>query len=217
MQSLAALDIEVSPPAVLAPLAFPLLTPAEEYTLIYEQHYHRMHALARSRVYNADTAADIVADVFLKFWEKWDEWEDRGVPRSHWLYTALYRRVVDYYRTTTREREVKPKDMSLAETRGSVMFSGESEEHSSSSLSDLRLDMLRVLSSLKPSTRMMVLIIAQGYSNEECGVMTGSTADAVKVRVFRARQLMRERFGMSTAKEHTAAKRQQKEMAVEIS
>jgi RNA polymerase sigma-70 factor (ECF subfamily) len=51
------------------------------------------------RVRDAELAADLAQQVFLKAWQAIPRYQDRGAPFSAWLYRMAHNQLVDYYRT----------------------------------------------------------------------------------------------------------------------
>lgn len=51
------------------------------------------------RVRDAELAADLAQQVFLKAWQAIPRYQDRGAPFSAWLYRMAHNQLVDHYRT----------------------------------------------------------------------------------------------------------------------
>lgn len=60
---------------------------AAAFEQLFHAYYPRLHAFVESYVRSADVAEDLVADVFVRIWERRAEWDLRGSLRAY-LYTA---------------------------------------------------------------------------------------------------------------------------------
>ncbi|HEX2080475.1 MAG TPA: RNA polymerase sigma-70 factor [Longimicrobium sp.] len=61
---------------------------AAAFETLFHRYYGRLHAFARTYVRAPEAAEDLVADVFVRVWERRTEWELRGGPRAY-LYGAV--------------------------------------------------------------------------------------------------------------------------------
>ncbi|HEX8271838.1 MAG TPA: RNA polymerase sigma-70 factor [Longimicrobiaceae bacterium] len=61
---------------------------AAAFEALFQRFFRRLHAFAESYVGDSETAEDLVADVFVRVWERRAEWQLRGGPRAY-LYGAV--------------------------------------------------------------------------------------------------------------------------------
>src|SRR4029077_8426510 len=56
-----------------------------KFSVLYEQHFHRVYAFVVRRVHDRDVAEDVTADVFHKALARLPQYEWRGAPFGAWL------------------------------------------------------------------------------------------------------------------------------------
>lgn len=72
---------------------------------LYDAYVDSIYRFIYLRVEDQQTAEDISANVFLKAWEKLEDYQMRGVPFRAWLFRIARNAVIDHYRT---RKEVAP-------------------------------------------------------------------------------------------------------------
>lgn len=72
---------------------------------LYDAYLDSIYRFVYLRVEDQQTAEDISANVFLKAWEKLEDYQMRGVPFRAWLFRIARNAVIDHYRT---RKEVAP-------------------------------------------------------------------------------------------------------------
>lgn len=72
---------------------------------LYDAYMDSIYRFIYLRVEDQQTAEDIAASVFLKAWEKLEDYQLRGVPFRAWLFRIARNAVIDHYRT---RKEVAP-------------------------------------------------------------------------------------------------------------
>lgn len=82
----------------------------DAFEVIYHQFFPAIYRYTAFRA-PSDIAEDLVADVFVKAWEKLHKYKpQRGVPFSAWLFRIARHTVIDAYRDREEYEEV-PEDM----------------------------------------------------------------------------------------------------------
>ena len=66
---------------------------------IYRDYHGKVSGYIRSKISLAQDAEDIVADVFLKVYEKLDSFDESKASLSTWIYTITRNTLTDYFRT----------------------------------------------------------------------------------------------------------------------
>ncbi len=128
---------------------------------------------------DSETARDIVQESFLRLWENRRD-VVTGKEKSY-LFTVAYRLLVDHARN--RERYIGSEPLGRMSERA--------REYD-----NLDRVLAEALDSLTEAQRNLVLLRDyEGYSYREIGGMTGLTEAQVKVYIFRARCLLKERIG----------------------
>jgi RNA polymerase sigma-70 factor (ECF subfamily) len=84
---------------------------AQAFSALYDHFFQQVYRYTAFRL-DREVAEDLVADIFLKVWEKLHTYEERaGVPFGAWLFRIARHEVIDAYRAR-RETEEVPEEMS---------------------------------------------------------------------------------------------------------
>jgi RNA polymerase sigma factor (sigma-70 family) len=144
---------------------------------LYEQHYRAVHAYAVRRTGEPDDAADAVADVFTTAWRRLD-----SVPAAPadllWLY-GVARRVL-----ATQHRSARRRSRLVARIESGYGRPPEAPEPD-----DRLLTALRRLPEREREALMLVLW--EDLSHAEAAQVLGCSANAVAIRVHRAKTRLR--------------------------
>lgn len=135
-------------------------------------------------------AEDLVQETFLRAWRAFDELREAATAKA-WLYTILRR---EHARLYERQRPDTSDDETLFDR----------QEDPAPGPEDFgQIDELRTLIMELPTKyrEPLVLQVIGGFSTEEIGAMTGQSANAVQVQVFRARQKLKEKLKNSSPRE----------------
>lgn len=118
---------------------------------------------------NHDLARQVVQDVFIKLFQKWDEVETGGATLRAWLFCVTHNQAVDLIRSEERRRARQLAYIEInhsSEDRGFRAF--EREER-------LAL-VLKVVRALSPSRQQVLLLrLQQGMDYKEISAVTGYT------------------------------------------
>lgn len=71
---------------------------------LYERHVDRIYAYIYHRVGNAHDAEDLTARTFHRALDRLDQYEDRGLPFSAWLFRIAHNLVANWHRDRHRRR-----------------------------------------------------------------------------------------------------------------
>jgi RNA polymerase sigma-70 factor, ECF subfamily len=141
--------------------------------------------LARDRA----VAEDVVQETLIRAWKSRDELKDPAATRP-WLLTIVRREHARLY-----ERKRLPTvDLDEAEVQGDPALATEGD----AGLDDLRRAILKLPDEYREPLVMQVL---GGLTTQEIGQQLGLTQAAVLTRLFRARNKLREIYGLTPAED----------------
>ena len=171
-------------PMARASTSAPVGRDADAFAALYEAHVERIHTHIRARVGDAGLAEDLTAQCFLRAWQAIDRYRPvDGRPFLAWLFTIANNLVVDYYRRSRRE---------LVGVKGDPRDNGAADPERCALTDDLRQELRRALSRLKPEHQLIVsLRLVDGLDYAEISAITGKTPGALRVTLCRALSVMR--------------------------
>lgn len=83
---------------------------------LFDEHQGSMRRIAYQVVQDSDVAKDVVQEVFIKLWEKWDDIE-RGASIKYYLHKAVMHTSINYLNSRKRLVSWSPEtERGLAET-----------------------------------------------------------------------------------------------------
>ncbi len=145
------------------------------YNQVVEACADRLYGFAYRLTRDAEAAADLVQDAFLKLWEYGEEVKEPAA----FLYAVLYRAFADAVRRGRLKRRYAA-DAGLSEPPGQGDRAVERMEWC-----DYMAEALAGLSDVQRAV--LLLRDYEGYNYAEIGEMTGLSESQVKVYLFRAR------------------------------
>jgi RNA polymerase sigma-70 factor (ECF subfamily) len=154
-------------------------------TLVHDTH-RSVYSLVYRIVGNADDAADVTQDVYLRVWRGMRTF--RGDANfSTWLYRVAANAALTYVKRRARGGvPVDPAEVPEVPTPDGA------EDRADAELLE------QALAKLSPQARAVVVLKdVYGWSCEEIGKQMGTTEGAVKVRLFRARQRLADELASS--------------------
>ncbi len=78
----------------------------ESYSKVYDHYFDQVYRYAALRV-PAEVAEDLVAEIFVKVWEKLHTFKERkNIPFGAWLFRIARNEIIDTYRTSKTWEEV---------------------------------------------------------------------------------------------------------------
>ena len=163
--------------------------------LLVEYLYPAVIRIVRSNVPRRGSEEDLAQDIFVKMFEKLDQFQGQ-VPLEHWV----SRIAVNHCLNAIRAQKVRPEwrmaDLSEdqaaaldAATTGDMQHPDPSCSIGASEIVDLLLDALR------PEDRLLIRMLEiEELSIAEIQERTGWSATYIRVRAFRARRKLNKRF-----------------------
>ena len=156
-----------------------------------DQHGTYLYRLAFSLVGNAADAEDVLQETFAGALRHLPDFEGRASVKT-WLSRILVRQAARCHRSRGRHGAASLEDPSGA-SQGSALSKPSAAPRGNPS--DMRMDILAVLEGLSPEYReVIVLREMQGMSYEEIADVLGVPCGTVESRLFRARQILKERL-----------------------
>ncbi len=161
----------------------------DSFGLLYERYVDRIFNYVYYRTGNLHDAEDLTARVFQRAMNHIQNYTDRGVPFSAWLYRIAHNLVANWHRDRSRKQEIPIDDLPVLPTRG---------DHPEKNLvrSQEQDALLRLIRRL-PSERQNLLILkfVENMSNAEIGKIMGRSEGAVKSLYHRTLLALRDQLG----------------------
>ena len=137
-----------------------------------------------------DTAEDILQDACLRAWSKFDKF-DQSKEFRPWWFRVIQRVLIDKLR-----REISPSRFVDVEVNNDISIldsiadtSNPCEEAMSMITSAKLLDQVKAIS---PLTAKAVVLIADGYTNDEAAKALGVLPGHLRISLYRTRKQMRQ-------------------------
>jgi RNA polymerase sigma-70 factor (ECF subfamily) len=161
----------------------------DAFGLLYEKYIDRIFNYVYYRTGNLHDAEDLTARVFQRAMNHIENYRDRGVPFSAWLYRIAHNLVANWHRDRSRKQEIPLDEIPSQPTRG---------DHPERSLvrvqeQDALLTLIRQL----PPERQTLLILkfVENLSNAEIGQVMNRSEGAVKSLYHRTLLALRDQLG----------------------
>ncbi|HEX2979977.1 MAG TPA: sigma-70 family RNA polymerase sigma factor [Anaerolineaceae bacterium] len=160
----------------------------EAFGALYERYVGKIFNYVYYRTGSVAEAEDLTARVFFKAHKHIRHFKDIGVPFSAWLYRIAHNLVANWYRDTSRKKEVPLDD--------SVPIHPRVEQPESLIINHQELEgLLRRIRRLSSDRQQLIILkFVEGYSNAEIGVIMGRSEGAVKSLYHRTLLALRDEF-----------------------
>jgi RNA polymerase sigma-70 factor (ECF subfamily) len=157
----------------------------ETFEQLYTANVDRIYSHIRARSGDPDLAEDLTAQTFLRAWQSIDRYRPvPGRPFIAWLFTIANNLVIDHHRRHRRELvgvTVEPRD------------NGHDDPVDRALASDLRDEIRRAISHLKPDHQLIVTLrLVDGLDYQEISTITGRSSGALRVILCRALAALRD-------------------------
>ena len=156
------------------------------YAVLVRRYQERLFRHARGMTGDADTAADLVQDAFVKAYRHLDRCQD---PERFgaWLFRILANRCKDHLRSPYQRAEALVHD--------TASVSDYSDPDRTMLRTEIRGAVEAALSALPAAQREAFLLKhLDGYSYDEMAALLKVSVPALKMRVLRAREALQERL-----------------------
>jgi RNA polymerase sigma-70 factor (ECF subfamily) len=146
----------------------------DAFGLLYENYVTRIFNYIYYRTGNVHDAEDLTARVFQRAMKHIQNYQDRGVPFSAWLYRIAHNLVANWHRDRSRKKE-------LAITEKMVLPSKHEHPETTMMRTEKQDALLEIIRTLPPNRQqLLILKFVEGYSNAEIGKIMGRSEGAVK-------------------------------------
>jgi RNA polymerase sigma-70 factor (ECF subfamily) len=156
---------------------------------LYERYAERIFNYIYYRTGNVHDAEDLTARVFQRAMNHIQNYIDRGVPFSAWLYRIAHNLVANWHRDRSRKQEIPIDDVPILPSRG---------DHPEFTLvrTEEQEALLRLIRRLPPERQnLLILKFVENLSNAEIGQIMGRSEGAVKSLYHRTLLALRDEIG----------------------
>jgi RNA polymerase sigma-70 factor (ECF subfamily) len=156
---------------------------ARAFDTLYRHHTPRLYATAVRITHDADVAADLVHETWMRAVESLDRFEQRSATRT-WLTGILLNRHREWLRERRRDGAAEDSNVDdlIDPTYSSPLDATRFD----------RLDLEAAIAALAPGFRsVLVLHDIEGFTHDEIGAMLGLAPGTSKSQLARARQRVR--------------------------
>ena len=161
----------------------------DAFGLLYGRYIDRIFNYVYYRTGNLHDAEDLTARVFQRAMNHIQNYTDRGVPFSAWLYRIAHNLVANWHRDRSRRQEIPINDVPSLPSRG---------DHPERNLvhSQEQDSLLRLIRRLPPERQsLLILKFVEDMSNAEIGAIMGRSEGAVKSLYHRTLLALRDQLG----------------------
>ena len=156
---------------------------------LYEHYIDRIYNYVYYRTGNTHDAEDLTARVFQRAMNHIQNYTDRGVPFSAWLYRIAHNLVANWHRDRSRKQEIPIDDIPVLPAKG---------DHPETSLVRTQEQdaLLKLIRTLPPDRQnLLILKFVEDLSNAEIGQIMGRSEGAIKSLYHRTLLALREQVG----------------------
>lgn len=160
----------------------------QAFGILYERYVNRIYNYIYYRTGNVYDAEDLTARVFYRAMRHIQNYDDRGLPISAWLYRIAHNLVANWHRDNSRRKEIPLEDTLLS---SGYDFLPEQELL----ISEEQQRLLVIIRSLPPERQqLLILKYIENLSNAEIGQIMERTEGAVKSLYHRTLLSLRKEF-----------------------
>jgi RNA polymerase sigma-70 factor (ECF subfamily) len=160
----------------------------EAFGVLYERYVSRIYSYIYYRTGNQHDAEDLTARVFFRAMRHIENYTDRGLPLSAWLYRIAHNLVANWHRDNSRRKVIPLDEIILVRQSGelpeAVLIDIEEKE-----------SLLQVIHQLPPDRQQLIILkFVEHMSNAEIGQVMGRSEGAVKSLYHRTLLSLRDDF-----------------------
>ena len=161
----------------------------DAFGLLYERYIDRIFNYVYYRTGNTHDAEDLTARVFQRAMNHIQNYTDRGVPFSAWLYRIAHNLVANWHRDRGRRQEIPLNELPVLPSR-------EDRPETTLVRSQEQDSLLRLIRQLPPERQtLLILKFVENMSNAEIGQIMGRSEGAVKSLYHRTLLALRDELG----------------------
>jgi len=166
----------------------------EAFRPLYERYKDKVHNTAYRITGDATLAADVVHDVFVRVYERLEQFSFRS-RFSSWLYRVAVNLATDAVRRRSRERWLFAGRLGSRESAGGVFPAAEDGPADAAESAETAEGVARAVAELSLKLReVVVLRYFEGLSYEEIAEVLGKSLGTVKSRLNRAHRKLGEKL-----------------------
>ena len=152
------------------------------FAVLVDRHLDAIHAFHYRLTHNAEDAADLAQETFLRVWNKAATWKPNRVKFTTWVHRIAHNLCVDFHR---RRRDTEDVDVDTLEGAGPTLEQAPANEA-------LRTALNGALGRLPERQRTALLLChRQNMSNREAADVLEISVDALESLLSRARRSLR--------------------------
>ncbi len=152
------------------------------FAQLYDLYIDQIYGYVRRRVGNREVAEDLVGDVFLRAWRRFDRFEWQGVDLGAWLTTIARNRVHDHFKSARFRLERSTDDIGDRDPSPTV-----DDPERVAEARELARSLATALEQLKDDHREVIeLRFVHDMSVTETAAVLGRTVGATKALQYRA-------------------------------
>jgi RNA polymerase sigma-70 factor (ECF subfamily) len=159
---------------------------------LYARYIDRIYNYVYYRTGNTHDAEDLTARVFQRAMNHIQNYTDRGVPFSAWLYRIAHNLVANWHRDRSRRQEIPISDVPVLPAKG---------DHPETRLvhTEEQEALLKLIRKLPPERQhLLILKFVENLSNAEIGQIMGRSEGAIKSLYHRTLLALRDQVGDKT-------------------
>lgn len=165
----------------------------EAARLLVEHLYPLVIKIVRGKLPRRQAEEDLAQEIFVKMFAKLDQYEGR-MPFEHWLARIAVNHCLNANRFQNSRPEWRWSDLSEDQALVLETITATGEPHPADAL-DAQAIVAKLLDSLDPQDAWLLrLLELEERSVEEVRELTGWSATRIRVRAFRARRKLNQRF-----------------------
>jgi len=170
----------------------------DEKAILELFHYMYPHVtkLVQANLPARESAEDLVQQVCVKVMSHLDQFSGK-VPFLHWVSRIAVNTCLNQIRHEKRRPEVRLADLSEDEANVVEHLAASPEELDASDQVASKELVDKLLASLRPDDRLLMrLMYLEGHQIDEISSLTGWNKSLIKIRTFRARAQLRQRYNL---------------------
>ena len=159
----------------------------EAFAVLVERHLGAIHAFNHRFTRNAEDAADLTQETFLRVWKSARSWRPGRVRFTTWLYRIARNQCIDF----SRRRRAQPRRDDGEEVDVDSLESAAPGPETGSDNAELRRALERGLTALPERQRTALLLCHRGMSNRDAAAVLEVSVEALESLLARARRTLR--------------------------
>ena len=157
----------------------------DAFAILVSRHLEATHAFNYRFLRNAEDAADLAQEVFLRVWNSAGTYRPGRVKFTTWLYRIARNLCIDAHRRRRNSEQLDDSAPDSAPDENSLPLDQAPAEQR------LAAALARELAALPERQRTALMLCHQGMSNRDAAVVLGVSVDALESLLARGRRTLR--------------------------